>query len=823
MRVKLVVISTIFILSSCLGTRYLEEGEAILKSQKIKSKHYSREDLELLAPQSPNTRLFGLPITHLVYLYKIGENHFDSAKVAGKIARIEEKYDEAIEETSKEKKKSRLQSKKVRKTDKKRKKLSQGNLFMRWGEKLAVFDSGKLELTKSNIKSFMFTEGYFDARVVTLKPNKLAFWRYNSKRKRNIKLWIDEQAPYTMDSVTYLIKDPKVKTIFDKNIEGHLLKGNQYNQDLITAERERVFDLMANNGYFDFKRQYVLFEVDSTALEDNRLIIRESIGNPARSKSHKVFKLDSVIFTTNPNNSLQSNKPPTRYNNVTYQLNNNRYYQRVIDWRIFMYPDSLYRKDLTLETQKQLAYLDMFKFVNINYDTADGKFIANIFTSPMNKYQTSIEAGLSKLDQAQLPGPFINFNAKNRNTFKGLEILSFDANTSIQGFSKQDKTTEGENNNYSRLQYGGTFSLIFPQFLGPLKDKQKAKIGQYNPKTTISAGANLEDRLNEYRRLTLNSSMKYSWQASDNSQLTFQPLEIAFIKTKIYSDEFQALLDEYDSLGNVSYVRAFRNSFVSSSMLSLDVNFNQYGISNQNSAFFRTSVEYGGVAKELFNQIKVVDKLTSYKYFKGNVDYRQNIRLNRKTAFAYRANVGIAYVFGNEQSRALPYEKYYFAGGSNSVRAWQPRRLGPGSYAPYKTGSDVSDPQIDYSREQPGDIIIELSAELRREFIGIIDYALFLDAGNVWLWRSKTIEDNEDLDGDDGVFHFHNFLKEFGVGGGAGLRLDFSFLILRLDAAYKIYNPGLSKGERYVLDDLNFKNLGPNGKMVLNLGIGYPF
>lgn len=811
-----------------MGTKYLEDDESILRIQNIKpGKHIGSDEIEPLTTQNPNTRLFIIPFSHLVYLHQTGKRFFDEDKLTQKIDKINSKYDTLISKNKSKKKKDKLQAKRLRKLDKKNKKLNEGNLLMRWGEELTVFDSALLSQTKSNITNYLFANGYFNSTIVN-QPKKWYQLIKDRKKLRVIRLKIIEGDSYLVDSMSYVIQDPLVEKLFMDNISDQLLNKKQYSQDLITAERDRVYELMTTNGYFDFKRQYVLFEVDSTGLDNHRLIVRQTIANPPNQNNHKIFTLDSVIFTSNPNNSFNRVRRPSQYNNITYQLNNNRFYERVIDWRIFIYPDSLYNKNSTLETQKQLSYLDMFKFVNINHDTTDGKFIANIFTSPLQKYQTSIEGGLSIIDQATgWPGPFVNFNAKNRNIFKGLEILEFNGNASIQGINNVSK--ENANSRYSRLQYGGSFSLTFPQFLFPTKDSYQARIGQYNPKTKISLGINFEDRFMEYERTRFNTSMGYTWQVSDNSRLTFQPFDVGYILSN-NSDSFKDQLKVLEDAGNISYVSAFKNSFVSSALIALDLNFNNYGFGTGDASFLHSAIEFGGLAQTFLGEtpFKKDLNLTYYRYLKGNIDFRQNIRINRKTSVAYRANVGVAYVFGI--SKSLPYEKYYFAGGSNSIRAWQPRRLGPGNYAIFKSDSlgNVSN-KVNYDREQPGDILIELSAEFRRDFIGIVDYALFLDAGNIWLWKSKTIEStsvteasNELIVG-NGTFKFNSFMSEMAVGAGAGLRLDFSFLVLRLDAAYKILDPAKPYGNRFVLDELNFKNLGPGSKMNLNIGIGYPF
>ena len=635
----------------------------------------------------------------------------------------------------------------------------------------------------------------------------------------------------------YEVQDSAMALLFYKNTKNQHLKNKNYSQTLLSEERDRVFDLMNNNGYYDFKRQYVFFEIDTTALPDNKIIVKESVVIPHDKSEHKIYKIDSVIFTTSANSSFRENQSIQTHNQVTYKLANNRYYPRVIDWRIFIKPDSLYSKKWTLETQKQLSYLDMFKFVNIVYDSIDERFVSQIFTSPLNKYQTSLEGGFSLIsNQNQAsgwPGSFLNFNAKNRNTFKGLEILQFNANASMQGIKGTNKQTTDKR--YSRLQFGGDLSLTFPQFIFPQTDHFRSRIGKYNPKTKISLGVNFEDRLGEYERTTFNTIYGYSWQLNNNSRLTFQPLDMAFIKTANTSTAFENELAELEANGNISYVNAFRSSFISNASMALDFNRNSYGLGNQDSYFIHSALEYGGLAQLLLGSNPLnqdSSDFTYYKYLKGNIDFRQNFRLNSKTAFTYRVNVGVAYVYG--KSRSLPYEKYFFSGGSNSIRAWQPRRLGPGAYAKYKERGDLNDqsniikdsneqPVVDYSREQPGDILIELSAEYRRSFIGIIDYAFFVDAGNTWLWRSKTIENNDDPQNDDGIFQLKDFgfLNEFAVGTGAGLRLDFSFLVFRVDGAYKVFDPARPEGSRFVLDELRLNNLWK--KINFNFGIGYPF
>ena len=209
--------------------------------------------------------------------------------------------------------------------------------------------------------------------------------------------------------------------------------------------------------------------------------------------------------------------------------------------------------------------------------------------------------------------------------------------------------------------------------------------------------------------------------------------------------------------------------------------------------------------------------------------------LNKWAHLAYRLNSGVAYSYGSD--RSLPYEKYYFVGGSNSVRAWRPRRLGLGSVPPELSEDPTSDGYFNYQFEKPGEILLEGSLELRSKLVGFIDGAVFLDAGNVWTFAQQTRLDPETNEivpvPGNSKFKINSFFKEVGIGTGFGLRFDFTFLILRFDVGMKLYDPARDSNDRFVLDKARF--FKPYAKLVdgqythfkepviYNIGIGYPF
>jgi outer membrane protein assembly factor BamA len=202
----------------------------------------------------------------------------------------------------------------------------------------------------------------------------------------------------------------------------------------------------------------------------------------------------------------------------------------------------------------------------------------------------------------------------------------------------------------------------------------------------------------------------------------------------------------------------------------------------------------------------------NFQWLKGQIDYRKYYPINKKQTIAYRLNFGLARPYGVSVG-ILPYEKYFFAGGGTSIRAWQARRLGPGSSVPITgPGGDY-----DYTNEQPAEMILESMLEYRRKLFSYFDMALFVDAGNSWMIGRDAARPGAD-------FRYDRFYKEIAIGTGVGLRMDFDFLVIRLDLATKALDPARPEGERWILDNIRFNRpFGTRGQTVFNFGIGYPF
>jgi outer membrane protein insertion porin family len=94
--------------------------------------------------------------------------------------------------------------------------------------------------------------------------------------------------------------------------------------------------------------------------------------------------------------------------------------------------------------------------------------------------------------------------------------------------------------------------------------------------------------------------------------------------------------------------------------------------------------------------------------------------------------------------------------------------------------------------------------------------AIFADFGNVFTIKSaQSVARASD-------FQMSNFLSKMALGTGFGIRYDFTYFVIRVDAGIKVIDPSYGS-EKFVLDDFFKKGKDPNLKTCWALGIGYPF
>ena len=836
------------LLSGCLNMERLRANEYLLYGQTFRgNRSLNTDELALLLPQKPNRRFLGIPgLTTKLWFYQLGSRRYNRDSLQRQLEAKTTEFEQKSPTLSQQPKAlKQLNRRFARQAKHLRRDIEQGNFIMRaFGEPPAYFTQNDAKANTDKIRKYLFNKGFFNVRVGYILDTLL-------ERRVRVNYRIDEHSGFYLRNVTFAIPDSRIDSLVRQSLGSTKLRpGDRYDAANLTAEKVRIEELLRNNGYYGFSRQYIpVADADADTTLGNQDSTRRSLDlqlrivNPPGQASHPVYRIGEVSMTIGsleqPRSGVPAIRPDTiTRNGITYLLGDRNIATRILETKIRLRPGQLFSQANYRETQRQLFLLNQFKYANLNMivDTAHHVLQTTIAALPLDRYEVTAEGGLN-IGYLAYPGPFANLTFRKRNVFGGLETLETSLRGGIEG-----QAGLGRDSVYVSSELGLNTSLIFPQILfpGPLK----FRFNDFNPRTQVSVGFNLTSRP-EFARQTFRTTMSYSWQVTPSKQFTFFLADVNLIKTRFATtavgQSFQAFIEQQQQYARSLY-NGYRSSFASDISLTYTYNTNVIG-QNRKASFLRIALESGGttlnfLTDTLIRKLSRETSLQFYKYVRANVDFRHYIPIRSRTTLAFRANGGI--VAGYGPNKDAPYEKLFFAGGPNSVRAWQLRRLGPGSAVPQLTFS--SDPteqlrpslkagnpqQFDYRREQPGAILLEGSAELRGRLFHLgadINGAVFVDAGNVW-----TIQDEPARTGEN--FRFDTFLSQMAVGTGVGLRIDFSFFVIRVDGGIKVYDPARRYlnaqdqlvDERFILPKFSFRQLttGPN-PLVVQFGIGYPF
>lgn len=852
--------------TSCATTK--SGNEYLLTAQNVRgSRTIPADELESLIPQKPNRRILGLPITPPLWFYQLGMRRYDREAAVRALQAKTNEFEQQSQQTSDPHELRRLNRRYGRQLKKLRQKAEEGNWLMRnLGEPPSYFAERDAQNNTAKMLEYLKNKGFLNARTS---------YRLDTLRRGQIRVnyLVTENEPFHLRTVTYEIADPRIDSLVRQSLGISTLRtGDRFDFDNLSAERVRIESLLRDQGYYAFSRQYIrATDVDTTRRfirvnnEDSLrrgLDVYLQILNPPGQSAHPVYRIGAVEVRISPEESPLNEGTTvqktgaldtTRRNGVLYLLNGRGISMRLLDSKIALRPGALYSQTNYRNTQRQLFLLNQFKFVNVNFTDTTKRLLRTLVTaSPLDKYEYTFEGGLFVLYQSQntTPGPFANLTFRVRNLFGGLETFETSVRYGIEaqtGFT----TSTSSSGPYLAQEFGLNNSLNFPQILFP--GRLRFRFSPYNPRTQISVGYTNTNRP-DFRRSLLRATMAYNWQTTPAKQFSFLIADVNLINAgdgsnSEISRQFQTQLDTNQLQGGTLYL-SFRRSFASGVSFAYTYNTNVVG-QNRRANFLRTVVESGGTTLNFFADptLRRIFNLTDstglqyYKYLRLSVDFRHYIPLRPRTTLAFRINTGLVYGYG-ANGGPVPYEKLFFAGGSNSIRAWLPRRLGPGAEFPQSDPGNPRQPatnkdpnrgeQLLYTFEKPGDILLEGSAELRGRLFKLladVDGAIFIDAGNVWRLPGKGSSIGT-ASNTRGEFGFNTFIPQIAVGTGVGLRLDFSFFIIRLDGGIKVWDParryidneGRAVDQRFILPEFSLRRLskGPN-PLVINFGIGYPF
>lgn len=698
------------------------------------------------------------------------------------------------------------------------------------GEAPVVYDSLLSKKSAKQIKQYLNNKGYFNSVVndsAVVKDKKVTQYYV-----------IRENLPYTIRNVSYEIKDEQLSYyVLADASQSFVKRGDIYDADVLHQERNRITDNLRNSGYYYFVKEYIYFEADSSLGSrqvDITLGIKNLITKSSGEKDsvmeipHSRYYMNNIYIYTNYEPKIKSPPTDTLFINDYYLMSHGAspFKSYMITQAIFLSKGELFQQKHADLTYKRLSELKMFRSVQFQFvQTGSDKLDCYIYLSNIPKQAFSAETeGTNTSGTLGIAG---NLIYQNRNTFKGGEIFE----VKIKGAMEVQKSASNEAKNpisediekvlpFNTLELGGDINLFVPRFLFPFHIKEYKSS---NAKTTFTSTYNFQRRP-DYGRSISNVSFGYSWKETPVKQHIINPLEFNLVNIWIDDTLLQNTIDQSTDL-------FLRNSYSDHLIFATRYTFifnNQDIRKEKNFSYLRLSAEGAGNAlRGIFNLIDppldsasffsyepksegisyTIQHIPFSQYLRFDADYRFYKTVSTQDKLVYRIAFGIGNPLYN--LRALPLEKSFFSGGPNSLRAWQTRTLGPGAYTD-STQTNLAD--------KIGDVKLEGNLEYRFHVIKILNAALFVDAGNIWLRKHYDSYPQ-------GEFIFiprdksqESFIKQIAVGAGLGIRLDFNFFVLRLDGALKIRDPSYEPEKRLVIGQEKFSRLA-----LLNFGIGYPF
>ena len=654
----------------------------------------------------------------------------------------------------------------------------------------------RMRLVESKLQNM----GYFNSKATyELLPKERDPKKVKISYKVDVaKGWLYDEIYYPdpVDSLTLMIDSLKATSLIQK--------GKQYNTDTLNMERNRITSVLRNNGYYYFRPDYLRFLVDTTQIKhqvDIKMVLEDDIPDMALRR-YKVGEIDVFIESAKgvgEVDTLYSKRGRTSKGlNITYQKPK-RVKWALIRRNIRMRTGRIYSLDEQKQTQNNLSRTGIFSKVQMTpilSDTLNGDTLDFKINLAMGK-PIGAEFGLNLTSKSNsFLGPGADFSISHNNILGGAEKLTLKLNGAYEWQTGANHVESSALMN--SYEFGARVSLLFPRLL---LSKNLKKQRKYLSSTKFELGVSLLNRPKYFRMLSFDAAMEYNFSTSKESSHMFNPFKLVYNKLLNTTSSFEATLNE-----NPAIALSFRDQFIP--MMRYAYTFTKpFGSQKSNKIYLRLELTQAG------NLIDGVGRLCGVEgekklfgnqfsqFVKGQLEFKYYRRMWGENWLVSRFLVGAGHAYSN--STVMPYSEQFYIGGANSIRAFTVRSLGPGSYRP-----NTDNPN--YYFDQTANFKLEANVEMRLKIYGGLQFALFLDAGNIWLLQDDPARPGGTLDK-------KTFFKDIALGTGCGIRYDLSVIVLRLDLGIGLHAP-------YATDKKGYYNM-PTFKESLGLhfAIGYPF
>ncbi|MEO1410786.1 MAG: BamA/TamA family outer membrane protein [Bacteroidota bacterium] len=697
-----------------------------------------------------------------------------------------------------------------------------GNKFWAWcqrklGKPPVIYQRQVTEQTQQILANRAFNQGFFEVQVKAEVKQK--------KRKASVLYLVSVRPPHRISALRNAVSDSVIHRSIDAIQDSSLLRpGEAYQLDLLKRERERITTALRRRGHYLFRSDYLKFRADT--LGGGREVQLELVLKPNVDSTHLPRQTIRQIVVY-PDLDFDKNRPQARdtlqYDGLTILSSRELLRPAALREAILLRAGQYYSTTDHRATLERLSFLQTYQFVEVQFEAApqsDSLLDVRIKLRPRQLKTVEGSVGGS-LSAGLYAGPEITATYLDRNLFRGAERLrvSFNGQYNFPLVA----------NIASRVQQEIQLALSKPGLIVPFRKRAwpKALVGQTKASFSYSIDRisiplnGTEDFLREENftellaglrtdpnfapAVTFNTfdwKLSYLWRRRPAIQHELTPISVVWQAPQYQVDELRRLLVQIFLLDEVAAEDGFFLSlepmllYQPAYVYLFDSRLKQWQTHN---FYYRGRMAFA--ANRLLNRdSNIVRANDESQFLQWENDWRYFWRPSAKHTLAGRLAAQFSFPLGEEL--LLPFFDLYAVGGPNSIRAFPPRRVGPGSVEP-------TDQTFFFSGT--GDLLLEGSLEWRPRISSLLELGFFVDAGNVWLFRGGTR--NDEL----ATFRLEDFYRQLAVGTGFGLRFDFQVLLLRTDFGFPLTRPWLPQGQRWVGDRLQLRDA------VFNLAFGYAF
>ena len=689
----------------------------------------------------------------------------------------------------------------------------------------AIYDSVQTVKSAEAMKNYLVNKkGFYNATVKIEEENNFP--------RTEVKYIVDPKQRYKINSIEYFGDDHEVlDAIKSENDKALIKKGDFIDAGEFDLELTRLSLSLQNKGYANFATNYLSIKGDSS-LNNHGVDIFMELLPPLPDSFHQKYTISDINIYTDFHRDQDTSKLDIDiFNNSYYHKQGNNFLvkPKAIDNAIFLKSGTIYNREARTKTRKKLSELGTYRFVTMNArldGVHDSIINYDILLTPFQKKWVADfgwDFFISSTSQTsdgnnRVFGFSLNNSFKNRNFLGGAEQFTI---SSQAGLELQFKSVD-ESSFIRSGTFGLNAALEIPRqrnllemkplvnLVGLVSDKSFQTFKE-NTTTTISAGFNYTDLVDNYSRSSINAAYSHNFKPNATSRFVIRQLGLEYNDYEL-ADTFKIRIQD-----NQLLLRSFDDNLLTG-LFFRDVTYiyTQPVNLEGNSFAFIANFEWSGMETFLTNKLynlisgsnndwKLNNNIEFAKYFRLEIDPRFYEFFSEKHSFAARAYAGIIVPFGS--SEAAPFFKQFSVGGPNSLRGWDQKELGPGGYSEL-----LNTPEPGQTFFQTGDIKLEVNLEYRFDLIYVLEGALFLDAGNVW-----TLNDDERANSK----FTSKFVDQIAVSAGYGFRFDFTYFNIRFDFGYKLRNPFVFENtDRYWYnwDEIKKQKFG-NFQVAVN----YPF